>query len=93
LIFDIAIGSVGDVYDRMMVRFEEIRQSIRIIHQALKLIPQGRIKIDDRAISLPDKKDVYNNIEGLMNQFKLIYEGVKVPACEYYNSIEGQMVS
>jgi NADH-quinone oxidoreductase subunit C/D len=87
--FDIAIGSVGDVYDRMMVRFEEIRQSIRIIHQALKLIPQGRIKIDDRAISLPDKKDVYNNIEGLMNQFKLIYEGVKVPACEYYNSIEG----
>jgi NADH-quinone oxidoreductase subunit C/D len=87
--FDIAIGSVGDVYDRMMVRFEEIRQSIRIIHQALKLIPQGRIKIDDRAISLPDKKDVYTNIEGLMNQFKLIYEGVKVPACEYYNSIEG----
>ncbi|MBE0492449.1 MAG: NADH dehydrogenase (quinone) subunit D [Sulfurospirillum sp.] len=87
--FDIAIGSVGDVYDRMMVRFEEIRQSIRIINQAMKQIPQGPILVADNAISLPDKKDVYGNIEGLMNQFKLIYEGVKVPAMEYYNAIEG----
>lgn len=86
--FDIAIGSVGDVYDRMMVRFEEIRQSIRIIHQAMKNVPSGKIMVDDKSIALPHKKDVYGNIEGLMNQFKLIYEGVKVPAREYYSSIE-----
>ncbi|WP_333803266.1 NADH dehydrogenase (quinone) subunit D [Sulfurospirillum sp.] len=87
--FDIALGSVGDVYDRMMVRFEEIKQSTRIIHQAMQRLPQGAICVQDHAISLPAKKDVYTNIEGLMNQFKLIYEGVKVPTSEYYRAIEG----
>ena len=87
--FDIALGSVGDVYDRMMVRFEEIRQSTRIIHQAMQRLPEGPICVQDHAISLPSKKEVYTNIEGLMNQFKLIYEGVKVPPMEYYRAIEG----
>lgn len=87
--FDIALGSVGDVYDRMMVRFEEIRQSTRIIHQAMQRLPQGAICVENHAISLPPKKEVYGNIEGLMNQFKLIYEGVKVPQSEYYRAIEG----
>lgn len=86
--FDIAIGSVGDVYDRMMVRFEEIRQSIKIINQAMKRVPSGAIIVNDRSIALPPKESVYNNIEGLMNQFKLIYEGVKVPKREFYSSIE-----
>jgi len=87
--FDVAVGSVGDVYDRMMVRFEEIRQSIRIIHQAYTRLPGGEICVKDASISLPPKQAVYSNIEGLMNQFKLIYEGVKVPAKEYYRAIEG----
>lgn len=87
--FDIALGSVGDVYDRMMVRFEEIKQSTRIINQAMQRLPGGAICVQNPAISLPAKKDVYGNIEGLMNQFKLIYEGVKVPASEYYRAIEG----
>lgn len=87
--FDIAIGSVGDVYDRLMVRFEEIRQSIYIIDQAMKNLPDGPINVQDHSIALPEKKDVYNNIEGLMNQFKLIYEGVKVPQKEFYSAIEG----
>jgi NADH-quinone oxidoreductase subunit C/D len=87
--FDIALGSVGDVYDRMMVRFEEIKQSTRIISQAMQRLPEGAICVQDHAISLPPKKEVYTNIEGLMNQFKLIYEGVKVPASEYYRAIEG----
>ena len=87
--FDIALGSVGDVYDRMMVRFEEIKQSTRIINQAMQRLPGGAICVQDPAISLPAKKDVYGNIEGLMNQFKLIYEGVKVPTSEYYRAIEG----
>ncbi len=86
--FDVAIGSVGDIYDRVMVRFEEITQSLRIMRQVLGNIPDGPICVDNPAIILPDKKDVYGSIEGTMNQFKLIYEGVKVPAMEYYNSIE-----
>lgn len=87
--FEIPLGSVGDVYDRTMVRFEEIKQSISIIRQAMKVLPKGDISIKDHAISLPKKDNVYGNIEGLMNQFKLIYEGVKVPKMEYYDAIEG----
>jgi len=86
--FDVAVGSVGDIYDRIMVRFEEIKQSVRIMKQILGNIPDGKICVDNPAIVLPAKKDVYNSIEGTMNQFKLIYEGVKVPAQEYYGSIE-----
>ena len=86
--FDVAVGSVGDIYDRIMVRFEEIKQSVRIMKQLLGNIPDGKICVDNPAIVLPAKTDVYNSIEGTMNQFKLIYEGVKVPAQEYYGSIE-----
>jgi NADH-quinone oxidoreductase subunit C/D len=87
--FDIALGSVGDVYDRIMVRFEEIRQSKRIIEQAMLRLPKGPVCVENHAVSLPKKQDVYTNIEGLMNQFKLVFEGVKVPAKEYYRAIEG----
>jgi len=86
--FDVAVGSVGDVYDRVMVRFEEITQSTRIIKQILGNIPDGPICLKDASIVLPEKKDVYGSIEGAMNQFKLTYEGVKVPTQEYYSSIE-----
>lgn len=86
--FDVALGSVGDIYDRVMVRFEEIKQSLRIMKQVLGNIPDGPICVDNPSIILPEKKDVYGSIEGTMNHFKLIYEGVKVPTAEYYSSIE-----
>ena len=86
--FDVALGSVGDIYDRVMVRFEEINQSVRIIKQILGNIPDGPICVNEPSIILPEKKDVYGSIEGAMNQFKLTYEGVKVPSQEYYSSIE-----
>jgi len=87
--FDIVVGSHGDVYDRMMCRFEEMRESIKIINQAMKELPDGPINVDAPGILLPSKKDVYGNIEGLMNQFKLTFEGIKVPKGEYYSSTEG----
>ncbi len=87
--FDMVIGSHGDVYDRMMCRFEEMRQSIRIINQAMKNLPSGAINVDLPSVILPSKKDVYGNIEGLMNQFKLTFEGIKVPKGEYYSFSEG----
>ncbi|CAA6807792.1 MAG: NADH-ubiquinone oxidoreductase chain C (EC / NADH-ubiquinone oxidoreductase chain D (EC [uncultured Sulfurovum sp.] len=86
--FDVVVGSHGDVYDRMMVRFEEMIQSIRIIRQAIKQIPDGSIITDNRAVALPPKDQVYGSIEGMMNQFKLVFEGVKVPKGEYYSSTE-----
>lgn len=86
--FDMAVGSVGDIYDRMMVRFEEIKQSTKIIRQAAKKIPGGAIMVADHNIALPPKAQVYNSIEGVMNQFKLVFEGVKVPKMEYYGAIE-----
>jgi NADH-quinone oxidoreductase subunit C/D len=72
----------------MMLRFEEMHQSIKIIRQAMKMIPDGDINCDNKDIHLPAKKDVYNNIEGLMNHFKLVFEGVKVPKGEYYSATE-----
>lgn len=86
--FDIVVGSHGDVYDRMMCRFEEMRQSVKIIKQAMKELPDGPINVNAPGILLPSKKDVYGNIEGLMNQFKLTFEGIKVPKGEYYSSTE-----
>jgi len=86
--FDVVVGSHGDIYDRMMVRFEEMIQSISIIRQAIKNMPGGAIITDNRAISLPPKDQVYGSIEGMMNQFKLVFEGVKVPKGEYYSATE-----
>ena len=86
--FDVVVGSVGDTFDRLMVRFEEMLQSMRIIRQAMKRIPGGPVSLSDHRIVLPPKPAVYGTIEGVMNQFKLIYEGVKVPAGEYYGAYE-----
>ena len=86
--FDLVIGSHGDVYDRMMCRFEESIQSIKIIRQAMKNMPDGAINVYAPNLVLPNKKDVYGNIEGLMDQFKLTFEGTLVPKGEYYSSTE-----
>ena len=86
--FDVVIGSHGDVYDRMMCRFEEMLQSVKIIRQAMYELPDGPINVKAPGILLPSKKDVYGNIEGLMNQFKLTFEGIKVPKGEYYSFTE-----
>lgn len=86
--FDVVVGSHGDVYDRMMCRFEEMNQSMRIIRQAMKNLPDGNINIYAPNAVLPLKKDVYGNIEGLMNQFKLTFEGIMVPKGEYYSYTE-----
>ena len=86
--FDMVVGSVGDTYDRMMVRFDEMNESMKIIKQAIKRIPDGDINIDDRTIITPSKDCVYGGIEGMMNQFKLVIDGVKVPKGEHYGAYE-----
>jgi len=86
--FDVPIGTVGDCYDRYLVRIEEIHQSVRIIEQALAKLPKGPVITDDKRVALPPKSEVYSNIEALMNHFKLVYEGILPPAGEVYGYSE-----
>ena len=86
--FDMVVGTRGDNSDRMMVRFYEMIESMKIIRQAVKNIPGGPISVPDKNIMLPSKPDVYGSIEGVMNQFKLVMEGVKVKPQEYYGTYE-----
>lgn len=86
--FDVPVGTNGDVYDRYLVRVEEMRQSLKIIRQVAKNVPGGDYTIRDKNIVLPEKKDVYGNIEGLMNHFMLVMKGLRPPAGELYDVTE-----
>jgi NADH-quinone oxidoreductase subunit C/D len=86
--FDVPVGDRGDSYDRYMVRMAEMLESCRILDQCLNNIPSGPIEVDDPGIVLPSKENVYGNIEGLMNQFMQVINGVKVPAGEIYQGYE-----
>lgn len=86
--FDIPIAENGDTYDRIMVRMEEVRQSGRIVLQALDKLRPGPIFCDDPRVVLPPKHEVYSSIEGLMNHFKLIMHGIVPPPGEVYSATE-----
>ncbi len=86
--FEIPIGEVGDVYDRYMVRLEEMRQSLRIIQQAVENLPDGRIMADDPRVVLPPKDDVQRDIDALIRQFKIVSEGFEPPKGEVFMSVE-----
>ena len=87
--FDVPTGTRGDNYDRFRMRLLEIEQSMRIAEQGVALMPPGDVRIKDPRYVLPPKRDVYNSIEGLMNHFKIVMEGIKIPAGETYLSVEG----
>jgi NADH-quinone oxidoreductase subunit D len=87
--FDVAIGSVGDNFDRFAVRVEEMHQSMRIIEQALDQIPAGPIMLNDPRVALPPKSETYNSIEAMIAHFKLIMDGIRVPPGEVYSFTEG----
>jgi NADH-quinone oxidoreductase subunit C/D len=87
--FDVPVGTLGDCMDRYLVRMEEIRQSMRIVEQALAKLPGGRFITDDKRVALPPKSEVYSNIEALMNHFKLVYDGILPPPGEVYGYTEG----
>jgi NADH-quinone oxidoreductase subunit D len=87
--FDVPVGTAGDNYDRFMCRQEEIRQSIRIIDQALAQMPDdGPMNVEDPRIVMPAKEDVYTTIEATIQHFKIVMEGIKVPAGECYSYTE-----
>lgn len=87
--FDIPVGTSGDTYDRYLVRNEEMWQSLRIIEQALDKMPDGPWHADVPEFVLPDKQEVYNNMEALIWHFKIIMGETDIPKGEVYHSVEG----
>ena len=86
--FSIPVGTNGDCYDRYLIRLEEMRQSLRIINQAINLIPEGNIKTDDRKIAPPSRAHMKQSMEPLIHHFKLYTEGYNVPAGDTYTATE-----
>jgi NADH dehydrogenase I D subunit len=86
--FDIPVGTQGDVYDRYLVRVEEIRQSIRIVRQALDKMPAGPIRIEDSTVVLPKHEEIYNKMESMIADFKFVMHGIRAPEGEVYGRTE-----
>jgi NADH-quinone oxidoreductase subunit D len=86
--FEIPIGSVGDVYDRYIVRLREMEWSNGIVEQALERLPKGPILSDNPWVALPPKENVLKDIDALIRQFKIASEGFQPPKGEVYASVE-----
>jgi NADH-quinone oxidoreductase subunit D len=93
--FDVPVGSVGDCYDRYLVRMEEMRQSVRIVRQCLDKLPGGPdnkskepINVADHKIVMPSKEKVLTSMEELIHQFMLVTQGVNAPPGEIYFGAE-----
>ena len=86
--FDVPVGTKGDCYDRFMVRVEEVRQSIRIMKQCLRDMPEGPVLTEDRKVAPPKRADMKQSMEALIHHFKLYTEGFKVPEGSVYVATE-----
>jgi NADH dehydrogenase I D subunit len=80
--FDVPLGKNGDVYDRYLVRVEEMRQSARILKQAFANLPDGPVRCADRKISLPPREELATSMEAVIHHFKLVTEGFHPPRNE-----------
>ncbi len=87
--FTIPVGNDGDTYDRFMVRQQEIRESLKIITQALENMPEGDYHADIPSFYLPPKEEVYSSMEALIYHFKIVMGETPIPAGEVYHSVEG----
>jgi NADH-quinone oxidoreductase subunit D len=86
--FDVPLGTRGDAFDRYVIRLEEMRQSRRIILQALDRLPGGPWITDDRKVALPPRRELTRSMEAVIHQFKLVSEGLHPPAGEVYAAVE-----
>jgi len=86
--FDVPVGTSGDVYDRYLVRMEELRQSVRILAQAADRLPDGPVNVDDPRLILPPKSKATSEMESMIHHFKVVMEGPRPPLGEAYVAIE-----
>ncbi len=86
--FDVPVGKTGDCYARYLVRMEEMRQSLKIMQQCLRDIPDGEIAVDDHKITPPARGEMKRSMEAMIHHFKLFTEGYHVPAGEIYATVE-----
>jgi NADH-quinone oxidoreductase subunit D len=86
--FDIPTGKTGDCYARYLVRMAEMRESLKIMKQAIEKMPDGKIKMDDYKISPPPRAEMKSSMEAMIHHFKLYTEGYHVPAGETYSVVE-----
>ena len=90
--FEVPVGSKGDCYDRYLVRIEEMRQSVRIIHQCLDKMPGGPVNVQDGKIALPPKHRVLTGMEELIHHFINVTQGINTPPGEIYFAHENPKV-
>ena len=86
--FDVIVGSYGDAFDRYAIRINEIRESIRIVHQVLDAMPLGDYRIQNKKVTPPPRARIDESMEALIHHFKLVTEGFRVPAGQVYTAIE-----
>jgi NADH-quinone oxidoreductase subunit D len=86
--FEVAVGTAGDCYDRYLVRIEEMRQSVKILRQAIEKMPDGPINVDDWKNMSPPKARVLTKMEELIHHFIVVTEGLKAPPGEVYFGAE-----
>ena len=86
--FEVPVGIKGDNYDRYYVRMREMDESVHMVRQLIKLLPEGPLNVSDHRVVLPEKQHLYRETEPVINHFKLIMEGIQVPAGEVYLSHE-----
>jgi len=86
--FDVPVRTEGDVYARYLVRIQEIRESIRIVHQAMEGMPEGPVRTEMKGVVLPEREKMKTEMEALIYHFKIVTEGFRVPAGEVYQTVE-----
>jgi NADH-quinone oxidoreductase subunit D len=86
--FDVIVGQYGDAYDRYSIRFNEIRESMRIVYQVLDCMPSGDFRIQNKKVTPPPRARIDESMEALIHHFKIFTEGFKVPEGEVYVAIE-----
>jgi NADH-quinone oxidoreductase subunit D len=82
------VGTYGDAFDRYAIRLNEMRESIKIAHQILDLMPKGDYRIQDKKITPPPRSRIDESMEALIHHFKLFTEGFRVPEGEVYVTLE-----
>jgi len=86
--FDVIVGQYGDAYDRYAIRFNEIRESMKIVYQILDRMPSGDFRIQNKKVTPPPRARIDESMEALIHHFKIFTEGFKVPEGEVYVGIE-----